>query len=240
MERVLTPDEKLRRAEEIYNRRKNNISGSRTSATVSVSNKNTNYLLKKMILQILISLIIYLIYYLVQNNSFVFSGDVMGKSKEILSYDINFNGIYSSIMSFIENEPKEEGNNEQNIEENSVTVEIPNDEKTVENTNVQNTTIENTLAVTEENIYAEDVSSYSQMQIDATEIKNKYSIINPLTGVITSKYGIRNPTTATVPKYHTGIDIGRDIGTVIKAAMSGTVTLVSSQGDYRKSHKNNT
>jgi murein DD-endopeptidase MepM/ murein hydrolase activator NlpD len=239
MERVLTPDEKLRRAEEIYNRRKNNIS-SRTSATVSVSNTKGNYLLKKMVLQILISLVIYLIYYLIQNNSFIFSGDVIGKSKEVLSYDINFNGIYSSIMGFIDNKPKEEEKTEQKLEENSVAEEISTENNIQENANVQNEIAEGTLAATEENIYTEDVSSYSQMQIDATAIKEKCSIISPLSGTITSKYGVRNPTTSTVPKYHTGIDIGRNTGTVINAAMEGTVTLVSSEGDYRKSYKNNT
>ena len=238
MERVLTPDEKLRRAEEIYNRRKNNIS-SRTSATVSVSNTKGNYLLKKMVLQILISLVIYLIYYLIQNNSFIFSGDVIGKSK-VLSYDINFNGIYSSIMGFIDNKPKEEEKTEQKLEENSVAEEISTENNIQENANVQNEIAEGTLAATEENIYTEDVSSYSQMQIDATAIKEKCSIISPLSGTITSKYGVRNPTTSTVPKYHTGIDIGRNTGTVINAAMEGTVTLVSSEGDYRKSYKNNT
>lgn len=77
------------------------------------------------------------------------------------------------------------------------------------------------------------------MQVDAEYIKQNCSIIKPLEGEITSRYGIRNPTVQTVPKYHTGIDIARTIGTVIVSAMEGTVELVSSQGDLRKSRKNN-
>lgn len=72
----------------------------------------------------------------------------------------------------------------------------------------------------------------SQMEIDANEIKNKYALIKPIEGTITSRFGLRNPTTPTVPKNHTGIDIAANTGTVIKAALDGTVTLASSEGDY--------
>jgi len=67
------------------------------------------------------------------------------------------------------------------------------------------------------------------MEIDAQTIKANYSIISPLKGTITSRFGERNPTTPTVPKYHTGIDIAANEGTVFVAAMSGTVTMVSSE-----------
>ena len=78
------------------------------------------------------------------------------------------------------------------------------------------------------------------MEQDAQYVKSNFSFIKPLTtGTVTSRFGLRNPTTATVPKYHTGIDIGVPEGTVIVAAMEGTVELVSSVGDYRKSYKNN-
>ena len=72
------------------------------------------------------------------------------------------------------------------------------------------------------------------MSVDAEFIKANYNLIKPLEGEITSRYGIRNPKVATVPKYHTGIDIARVTGTVIVSAMEGTVELVSSQGDYGK------
>lgn len=53
-----------------------------------------------------------------------------------------------------------------------------------------------------------------------------------LTGRISSTFGWRNPTTASVPKYHTGLDIAASEGTVIKSATDGEVILVSSKGDY--------
>ena len=95
--------------------------------------------------------------------------------------------------------------------------------------------IEETLSVTEEAKETntnEESSGISQMQVDADFIKANYSIVKPLEGEITSRFGLRNPSVETVPKYHTGIDIARVVGTVITAAMDGTVELVSSQGDY--------
>ena len=70
------------------------------------------------------------------------------------------------------------------------------------------------------------------MEIDAQYIKANCSIIKPLEGEITSRFGMRNPTVPTVPKYHTGIDIARVVGTVIISAIEGDVEVVSSQGDY--------
>ena len=78
----------------------------------------------------------------------------------------------------------------------------------------------------------EESSSLSQMEIDAQYIKANCSIIKPLEGEITSRFGMRNPTVPTVPKYHTGIDIARVVGTVIISAIEGDVEVVSSQGDY--------
>ena len=77
------------------------------------------------------------------------------------------------------------------------------------------------------------------MEQDAEYIRSNFSLIKPVTGTITSRFGLRNPTTATVPKYHTGIDIAVNEGTVFVASMEGIVEQVSSQGDYRKSCKNN-
>ena len=62
--------------------------------------------------------------------------------------------------------------------------------------------------------------------------KQNYLLVKPLSGTITSRFGLRNPTTETVPKYHTGIDIAANTGTIFVAAMEGKVILVSDQGDY--------
>ena len=85
--------------------------------------------------------------------------------------------------------------------------------------------------LTEENSLSEE----DQMQKDAEEIKSSISFIKPISGTITSRFGWRNPTVSTVPKYHTGLDIGAVQGTEIKSATNGKVTLLSSEGDLRES-----
>ena len=61
------------------------------------------------------------------------------------------------------------------------------------------------------------------MEIDADYIKENYNFKLPLKGTVTSRYGKREPT-----------EIGANTGTAIYAAMEGTVSLVSSEGDYGK------
>jgi len=242
MERSVSVDEKIRRAEEIYNRR-NRVTEKRT-ATVNVSTPKNKTKLKKMLIQIFICILIYCIYYLITTTNYVFSADVINKTKEILNKDINFIEIYNNLF----NSNKLEENN---TDENTIIEKIENNEiteNTEETTNIlpeettgtqeNSATEENTLSISEEKNLVEETSSLNQMEIDANEIKKGYSLIKPLNGTITSRYGVRNPTTETVPKYHTGIDIAANTGTEIIAAMDGTVNLVSSEGDYRKTFKN--
>lgn len=251
MERTLSAEERIRRAEEIYYRRRMQNLGVRVTANSSNSGTKPDYkLLKKMILQILICVMIYIIFYLVQNTNYIFSEDFINKTKEILSYDINFSKIYSEASSklntWIESskiknsekdpatEDQEENKSENNVVENSI-------ENTAENQEGANPVTEENIggpAVTE-NI-EEQVNSgaeqkqLSQMEIDANYIKEKYSLIKPIEGTITSRYGLRNPTTPTVPKNHTGIDIAADTGTIIHAAIDGVVKIASADGDYGK------
>ena len=119
MERTISIEERIRRAEEIYNRRQNrDIRVS--SSTVNSGQKTTLPLFKKMILQLLICTVIYFIFYLIKNNNYIFSQDVMERTSEILKYDVNFNNLYNNAIVFI-NKQKQP-----NIEENE---KIQNEEK---------------------------------------------------------------------------------------------------------------
>lgn len=222
MERALSPDERIRRAEEIYYRRKVQ-SGSKDIARVSVSDKRSYYLLQKMVLQIVICILLYCIIYLVQTTDYVFSGDVITTAREVLSYDMDFQGMYDSLNEyingfiFVPEDEKEEDENE-NIQEDVYNEELNEESESLEETGEGGQEIE----------VADEEQYLSQMEVDAMEIRENYSLIIPLKGTITSRFGNRNPTSPNVPRYHTGIDIAASPGTVIIASHSGVVELVSS------------
>ena len=220
MERALTVEERIRRAEEIYEKRKQGEN--RPVAKVNVSNnkeKKDIKLLKKMLIQLCISAIIYLTVYFINNNQYVFSSDFTKKINEILSYDTNFAELYdnakNSVMQFLNQEQKnvapensiggaETQNEEQNQEQNQ--------EQTQNNTNTD---------------------SLSQEEQDIIDVKNTTSFIKPIDGVISSPFGYRAEATGSVPKNHTGVDIAANLGTKIKSATDGEVVLSSEEGDYR-------
>jgi len=102
MEKILTPDERIKRAEEIYYRRKNQDIN-RKSAKVNVSNKKDYSMFKKMILQIIICSVIYGSFYMIQNTNHIFSESVMKKVNDILSYDINIKHLYEQGIQYVNN-----------------------------------------------------------------------------------------------------------------------------------------
>lgn len=230
MERTLTPDEKIRRAEEIYYRRKME-DRNKTATRVNVTETKTNFgILKKMMLQIVVCILIYTIFYIIQNTSYVFSEDVINKTKEILSYDINILNLYNKAKEYFfsigiqENENNEEKQEEieANYEENLRTENLQEEQENIEVENIGGESIE---------VNEETTVELSQMEQDAKSILETKSLTIPLKGTITSRYGLRNPSTPTVPKNHTGIDIAVNEGTVFIAAMDGIVEEVSSEGD---------
>lgn len=245
MERVLSADERIRKAEEIYARRKLQ-SESRKSATVNVDDRNNNKLVKKLIIQFILCLIIYISFYAIKNIPNLVPQEVMYKISDILEYDINIQELYNNFKGYITDKEEKTQQTEENQTENQNNTLV---EDTLSATDTVNTEITNGIggsseipneeAQNAETQTVEESSSINQMEIDAEYIKANYAIMKPLEGEITSRYGLRNPTVPTVPKYHTGIDIAEVTGTVILAAMEGDVELVSSEGDLRKSCKNN-
>ena len=239
MEKTLSPDERIRRAEEIYYRKKSQATG-KTFAKVNVSEENNVGLFKKMILQILICAAIYSIFYMIKNTNYVFSEEVINKTKEILNYNIDIKKIYETSKQYIFSSADVNTENT-----NTINDEIVNYNNSVVNAQEQNQTNDvNTSIELEQNIGGEDIEiadeniNLTQMEQDAKDILATKSFIIPLKGTITSRYGIRTPKTPTVPKNHTGIDIAANEGTVFIASMAGKVEKVSNIRRFRKSFYN--
>lgn len=239
MEKTLSPDERIRRAEEIYYRKKSQATG-KTFAKVNISEENNVGLFKKMILQILICAVIYSIFYMIKNTNYVFSEEVINKTKEILNYNIDIKKIYETSKQYIFSSADVNTENT-----NTINDEIVNYNNSVVNAQEQNQTNNvNTSIELEQNIGGEDIEivdeniNLTQMEQDAKDILATKSFIIPLKGTITSRYGIRTPKTPTVPKNHTGIDIAANEGTVFIASMAGKVEKVSNIRRFRKSFYN--
>lgn len=215
MERTLSIEEKIKKAEEIYNKR--NLQNSQYSI-FETKNKKEYKFFNKIIIQLIICLSIYLVAYVIINNQYVFSEDFKNNLREMMKNDIEIQKINEFINTQIKNIKL---NNNGTVENN-----------TTENTNnVESTSsVENSL---EENL----VTNEETQEADISKIKEKISFIVPVVGVVTSRFGIRTPTTPTVPINHTGIDIAAPKGTDILSATNGKVILNSDKGDYREAYK---
>jgi murein DD-endopeptidase MepM/ murein hydrolase activator NlpD len=158
----------------------------------------------------------------VKNRDYIFTKDFLN---QVNSCNIN---IKTAIEGFLKDDSKEEENanyDEEQNAENSVT--------NSEENSVSGEALENNSALVE-NTVEEVQEELSQMEIDANEIKEKYSFILPLEGTKTSSFGERESSNPIVTNNHTGVDIANEKGTIITSATSGTVTLVSDEGDYGK------
>ena len=212
MERILNDEEKIRRAEEIYYRRNNqniNISGRKSTKTL----KEKGNMRIKFFLNLLLMFNIAVIIFFIQNKDYIFTQEFIGKLNE---YNINLGAKVTEFFSkILADETKKENNKDFNIvNENSETVSNleENSQKIVANENLE--------------------SSLNEMDLDVENLKNAYSFINPITGIVSSKFGSRESEYQKVTGYHTGVDVAAEEGTIIKASMEGIVELVSSEGDY--------
>lgn len=236
MERTMSVEDKIRRAEEIYAKRQEGTKRKTTTVSLNDNSRKDIKLLKKMIIQILISLLIYLVIYVIQNNNYIFSEDFLKKSNEILSYDINFSEMYQNIKINIE---KGIGNIKNNLK--TTEQETNNSENNIQNQEIQGAIgganeieQDNNLQTNAQDNNQETIQELSQEEKDIESIKATSTFIKPIEGTISSKYGQREPTTSTVPKNHTGVDIAANLGTKIKSATSGEVVIASEEGDYGK------
>ena len=254
MERILSDEEKIRRAIEISQRRNNGNYKTMTSTTrVNVNEKKDYKLFKKMTFQIIICLLIYIIFHLIVTTNYVFSADVIKSTNEILNYDINFAQIYNNLMLFINSQTTQNQAIEQNnIENNTVNV----NQSIIQNNEITNTiSTENNNVIPTENTIKEEnkneetkklendekekeeetkETAKTQEELDAEAVSKICKFQKPLSGTITSEFGAREATIDGMTTDHKGIDIAANSGTSIKAAMDGTVSVAEENSEYGK------
>ena len=240
MDRLISEEERIRRAEDVLERRKN------TDLRISSENfvkEKSNKRIKNMLTQILICLLIYCGIYYVKNSQNENLRSFFNNINGVLEYDVDFKKIYEELCKKYEslninksNEETNSGeNNAENTEENSQK-ENKEDVTTQDNMGQQS---EETVSMgigggTEESTerISNVLTEEEQMKFDAEYIKQKFNIINPLSsGIVTSRFGARE-STEIVSANHKGIDLGATTGTVIVGAMDGTVIGASSEGDF--------
>ena len=220
MERALTENERLKRAEEIAYRRKY------PDEKISINEKRKkNYIGSKILLEILILFNITVIVFCMQNKNEIFSESFLEKINSY-GYDIRacLQNFYNSIVSIPE---------DATVFENEVKNETENTEQAIVE-QIENN--QNTLALggAVENVAETKEEVLSAVETDSSKIKENYDLTKPISGTITSTFGIRESSNQKISGYHTGTDIAANQGTEILSAMSGTVILVSEEGDYGK------
>lgn len=241
MERTLSQEERIRRAEEIYYRRKLNNSDVRmpSSQVRDKTEKRQFSLYRKMAIQILLCVLIYLVFSLIKEANYLFSENVISKTKEFLSQDINFEVISSRVNEFLQNNKDKFSiftNNEKQNVNNEHNTNVENINQNTENNTSQNEQANNETtgiggASSTENNQVDENTKKSQMEIDAEYIKKNFELQLPVKAKVTSAYGKRE-SDEIVSADHSGIDLGVVVGTTVLAAMEGTVTVVSNEGEY--------
>ena len=238
MEKVLSQEERIRRAEELYNRRRGlNDSNYRNSYRYNYKEDNVKITFRKRVVyQIIVCLIIYLVLYGIKNSEFIFNKEFNDEIKNILSYDINIENTYNTVKDFIlsNNDIK----NYLNIFEEKEKQEIEDKDNKEIKDDVKESDKEEAKEVNKEASWgvggADDTNNEEKVEeSDVDYIKKNFAIIWPLEGTITSRFGPRNPTEI-VSANHKGLDIAGNVGDSIVAGMDGKVSLVSEEGDYGK------
>lgn len=228
MERIISEEDRIRRAEEVASRRRNRI----PAESINVPTNNKPSLMRKLFCQVLSSICIFgILYFLSQNNS-----QAMELIKPVLSEDTDFNQIYTRLDGLIKNIGNEMRNVEtidsNEVENNSVTDVQNNLANNIQlESNVTTVSSVQDVQNSDEGMGGGNESIDSETDLDVIYIKKNGSFIKPISGRITSGYGPRTPTNI-VSANHAGVDIGANTGADIVASMEGKVEVVSSQGDY--------
>ena len=247
MEKTMSVEERIRRAEERYNQKNGytaQIGNSRKELNIKNRVSEKKKTTKKLLMQIFVCLVIYVAFYSITNRDYIFSDNFKNDVNVFLKDKTKIYAMYENSKEFVNSrilhQNEEENNEVNNVNEQTIDDTNNIEEQQIENTSEQQELQSKNIGGANESKEQTDTTNTdntenvekSQMEIDADKIKSSISFINPIEGRITSTFGWRNPTVSTVPKYHTGLDIAAVSGTVIKSATDGKVIMASSKGDY--------
>lgn len=166
------------------------------------SQRQKTYLGSKIVLEMLILVLIAGTVFAVKNKDYIFTENFLNSFSQ---YNINLTEKLNGLMGPLKSE-------EQN-EEVFITNEAKDSTQTHKTEEVQPSTPQGVVT-------------------DVPSLKNLFHFIKPIEGVVSSGFGARESQYQNVTGTHTGIDIAADTGMHIKSAIAGTVTQVSTEGDY--------
>lgn len=185
MERVLTQEERIRRAEEIYLRRRNlqqpqyKVQNTMDRSVVKSNSIKSIKLFKRIALQIVICLLLYCIFYLIYDTNFSFSTVTINKTEEILNYDINIKELYKNASTYINDLIHKEDvqeNIEEDNQEKEEAVDVTNQESQEQLQVNQSAEI-----IQEEQTVQEEVTEQTeQVSTEEVNLKQVYSLIRPV------------------------------------------------------------
>ena len=106
MERAMSVEERIRRAEDIYNRRNGiNNSGiwnsSNSFNAQKTKNKKQKRTAKRLFMQIFVCLLIYIIFYTVTNRNYIFSEEFRNSVDTFFNEKMNISGLYAKAKDYI-------------------------------------------------------------------------------------------------------------------------------------------
>lgn len=230
MERVFSPDDRIRRAEEIY-RKRQSLRERTKRATLNVSETPKNYrIVKKLTLQIVICLLLYCMFYLINTTNYNFSEATIAKVKEIVSIDYDFYGVYNNMVQSLNTYLYKDLNNNEEGKEDTENQPENQEETSEQNESTQTAMINESVIDEEESLTQSEISKTEESETD--RIRRSYEFILPVTGIVSSEYGQREVNASVITAYHKGIDVGANTGTKIFAATDGEVVIAKRSPSY--------
>lgn len=160
MEKTLSVEERIRRAEEIYNRRNegkycanNTYRRDRKNSPKKVS------ILRRMFIQVIVCFLVYALFYTVNNREYIFSEEFRKNVDTLLTTETNFYEIYNNAKKYVysifsTNSDKDVDKSKKNTTEEEKVNNVENNQITIDDSQSQSDNIGGAI---EENINNEEI-----------------------------------------------------------------------------------